>query len=180
MDNTRVSKFLSYLLRHNPESIKLTLDEQGWADINELITLAGATGKKLTYERIINIVEIDNKQRFALSANKTHIRAVQGHSLKTVDIGFEALTPPALLLHGTAVKNLESIKRQGLLARNRQYVHLTEDNKTAIATGTRYGKPVVLTIDSLVMHNDGIAFFQADNGVWLTEQVPSNYIEVDK
>lgn len=172
----KISKFLSYILRHNPQSINLILDTEGWANIDELIERANATGKKFNRQQILKVVAEDDKKRFSLSDDKTNIRAAQGHSLKTVAIDFEALTPPIVLLHGTATRNMESIKQKGLIAGNRQYVHLTENNATATATGIRYGKPVVLTIDSLAMHENGIEFFQADNGVWLTAQVAPEYI----
>ena len=176
-DKNKLSKFLSYILRHEPQSINLTLDSEGWANIDELISLANAAGQDITREQILEVVASSDKKRFTLSDDETSIRAAQGHSLKTVTISFEAQRPPATLLHGTAIRNIDAITQKGLIAGNRQYVHLTENSDTAKATGMRYGKPVLLTIDSLAMYEDGFKFFLSDNNVWLTEQVPPEYIE---
>lgn len=171
-----LSKFLSYILRHEPQSINLTLDNEGWANIDELIRLANAAGQDVAREQILEIVASSDKKRFTLSDDEAHIRAAQGHSLKTVAIDFAEQQPPATLLHGTALKNIEAIKLKGLIAGQRQYVHLTEISDTAKATGIRYGKPIILTIDSLIMYQDGFKFFLSDNEVWLTEHVPVKYI----
>lgn len=176
-NSKELSKFLSYILRHEPESIKLSLDTEGWANISELIELANLSGQSITREQVLEVVASSDKKRFTLSIDQTQIRAAQGHSLKTVDINFNELQPPATLLHGTASKNIDAIKQKGLIAGERQYVHLTENSDTAKATGTRYGKPIVLTIDSLNMYQKGFKFFLSDNDVWLTEQMPIEYIK---
>ena len=176
-NSKELSKFLSYILRHEPESIKLSLDTEGWANISELIELANLSGQSITREQVLEVVATSDKKRFSLSSDQTQIRAAQGHSLKTVAINFKEQQPPAMLLHGTASKNIDAIRRKGLIAGERQYVHLTENSDTATATGTRYGKPVLLTIDSLTMYQDGFKFYLSDNNVWLTEQVLPEYIE---
>jgi putative RNA 2'-phosphotransferase len=176
--NINTSKFLSYILRHEPESIGLSLDTEGWADIEELIRLANASGNTLTLEQLFSIVENDAKQRFSLSGDKKNIRAAQGHSLKTVHLDLTEATPPAHLFHGTAERFMESINSKGLLAQQRQYVHLTENRDTAIETGSRYGKAVLLSVDCQSMASEGHKFYQADNGVWLTLAVPPAYISV--
>ena len=175
-----ISKFLSYILRHEPESINLTLDSEGWAEINELVQLANTSGNNITLEQIHSTVENDKKGRFSVSSDGKRIRAVQGHSLKTVDLKLKEVTPPARLLHGTAQRFIEKINNKGLVPKDRQYVHLTENYDTAISTGMRYGKPVVLDIDSQKMQKDGYKFYQAENDVWLTLKVPPVYIAVHK
>lgn len=175
-----ISKFLSYILRHEPESIGLILDSAGWANIHELVQLANTSGNNITLEQIHSIVENDKKGRFSFSDDVHYIRAVQGHSLKTVDLKLKEITPPARLLHGTAQRFIEKINNEGLIPKERQYVHLTEDYDTAIKTGMRYGKPVVLNIDSQKMQADGHDFYQAENDVWLTLKVPPAYIAVHK
>lgn len=179
-NNTETSKFLSYILRHEPDSIGLVLSSDGWADINELIQLANTSGNNITLEQIHSIVESDKKGRFSISEDDQYIRAVQGHSLKTVDLNLKETTPPANLLHGTAQRFIESINNEGLISQKRQYVHLTEDYDTAIKTGMRYGKPVVLSIDSRKMQKEGYKFYQAENDVWLTSTVPPAYIAIHK
>ncbi|MEL6687939.1 MAG: RNA 2'-phosphotransferase [Pseudomonadota bacterium] len=168
-----ISKFLSYVLRHKPDAIGLTLDAEGWADIGELIAKADMP---LSHDRLKNIVATNDKKRFSISRDGLSIRANQGHSLD-VDLGLTAKAPPEQLYHGTARRFLESIMKEGLLPQSRQHVHLSQDYETATLVGQRHGKPVVLTIPALEMHQHGYEFFQAQNGVWLTKTVPSNVLQ---
>lgn len=171
----RLSKFLSLVLRHRPETIGLTLDEGGWADVDELLVKSQSRQVNLDPATLRFIVEHNDKQRFAFSDDSTKIRASQGHSLP-VRLGLEAKQPPKLLYHGTATRNLDSIKAQGLLKGARHHVHLSEDEDTARKVGMRYGTPVVLRIDAERMYQDGTEFYQSENGVWLTETVASHYV----
>jgi len=173
---TEVSKFLSYVLRHEPQSIGLELDSEGWASIAALIEAARNAGRNLDAALVVTVVESNDKKRFALSDDGSRIRAVQGHSTKTVDIKREALEPPSMLYHGTAHRFLDSILTEGLRPGNRHQVHLSADEATAISVGQRYGEPVLLKIDCLQMHTQGLAFYRADNGVWLTDHVPAAFI----
>ena len=172
--DTAISKYLSYILRHKPETIGLTLDKQGWANIDEL--LEKTTDFCLTEDTIQRITKESNKQRFMIKGNK--IRANQGHSLN-INLALSPQKPPSILYHGTAIRFLESILKDGILAKNRQYVHLTEQYQTAIDVGKRYGKEVVLLVDALSMHRDGFDFLLTENGVWLVDIVPPKYIKVD-
>ncbi|GBG57536.1 putative RNA 2'-phosphotransferase [Sporomusaceae bacterium FL31] len=174
--NQEVSKFLSYVLRHQPESIGLTLDSEGWANIDQLIASAAKTGRILDRHLIESVVEHSDKKRFSISDDGDSIRAVQGHSSKQVDINYHEQTPPQYLYHGTATRFIDSIHQDGLIAGSRQYVHLSADIPTATAVGQRHGKPVVLTIDALAMYQNGFKFYRADNGVWLTASVPVKFI----
>ena len=176
--NTEVSKLLSYILRHMPQSIGLKLDNEGWANIGELINCANQSGKMISLELIQQVVENSDKKRLTISADCLSIRAAQGHSTESVSITYAEKIPPVLLYHGTATRFLESIKQQGLLAGKRQHVHLSEDTQTAKLVGQRYGKPVVLIIDALRMHQQGFKFYQADNGVWLTKNVASKFFKI--
>ncbi|HBZ47130.1 MAG TPA: RNA 2'-phosphotransferase [Stenotrophomonas sp.] len=171
------SKFLSYVLRHQPEAIGLTLDAEGWADVDALIAGATSAGRELDRALVQQIVSTNEKKRFTLSADNSRIRAVQGHSTDTVAIQHIAKVPPALLYHGTATRNLDSILAEGLRPGQRHHVHLSEDTTTATTVGQRYGSPIVLTVDALRMHQQGYTFFQADNGVWLTDRVPREFVE---
>jgi len=170
------SKFLSYVLRHKPQDIGLQLDNEGWADIGALIAGTQKQGRRLTLKLIEEVVKTNDKKRFSLSADGQRIRAAQGHSTNTVQLNLAPLKPPEWLYHGTATRFLDSILAQGLLPGSRHHVHLSLDKKTAEAVGKRYGKPVVLRVAALQMHNQGFAFGQAENGVWLTEKVPTCFI----
>lgn len=174
-NNKRISKFLSLLLRHKPETIGLHLDEQGWADIDELIAKANANGNPLSREIITDIVASNDKQRFILSEDENRIRANQGHSIN-VNLGLSPITPPDILWHGTATRFLEPILAEGLKKMNRQHVHLSADLETASKVGIRHGKLAMLRVDASGMHADGYSFYRSENGVWLTDHVPPTYI----
>ena len=170
------SKFLSLVLRHQPQTIGLSLDAQGWADIESLIALANAKGQAFSRERIGEIVATSDKKRFAIDATGMRIRANQGHSLG-VDLQLEPKQPPSTLFHGTASRFVPSILAQGLQPQSRQHVHLSITHETANTVGARHGKPVVLTIEAQRMHQLGHVFYCSDNGVWLTDCVPAQFIE---
>ena len=177
-DLARNSKFLSLVLRHKPEAIGLTLDEFGWAKIDELLACSEQNGRVISREQLNEVVSGNDKQRFAISDDHTRIRARQGHSLP-VDLGLKSILPPDVLYHGTAHRFLDSILEHGLLKRNREYVHLSPDANTARKVGSRHGPPVILRIRSGEMHKQGAAFYLSENGVWLTELVPPAYIDND-
>lgn len=176
VNNISISKFLSLVLRHKPEEIGLVLDTNGWANIDELILLAGHKGMSLTRAMIETIVAESDKQRFAISEDGVRIRANQGHSVD-ISLGLKPQVPPELLFHGTATRFLVSIRARGLHAASRQHVHLSQDRDTAEKVGSRHGKPVVLVVESGKMARDGHLFFKSDNGVWLTAAVPANYLQ---
>ena len=174
MSLNSISRFISLILRHKPEAIGITLDEHGWADVEELI--AGiAKQQPFTMEMLEEIVRTDEKQRYSFNESKPLIRANQGHSVP-VDVELEEKTPPEILYHGTGQKYTESIDRQGLVPRSRLYVHLSPDYDTAVKVGRRHGTPVVYRVHSGSMAADGYRFFLSANGVWLTKEVPSGYL----
>lgn len=169
---SEISKFLSFVLRHQPDAIGITLDLEGWADIAALIAAAAKDGKQLDHDLIQAVVTTSDKKRFSVSEDGLRIRAVQGHSTESVDINYAEKVPPEFLYHGTATRFLESIRKEGLLPGLRQYVHLSQDEQTALAVGQRHGKPVVLKIEALRMHQQGFKFYQSENGVWLVSDIP--------
>jgi putative RNA 2'-phosphotransferase len=150
MDRVKLSKFLSLVLRHNPETIGLGLDAQGWAKIDELIKKAGAAGRKFRREDLLHVVATNDKRRFSLSEDGLRIRAAQGHSI-AVDLGLPPREPPQVLYHGTATRFLDAIWSEGLKPQARQQVHLSTDAATALRVGQRHGKPIVLLIDAHAM-----------------------------
>lgn len=173
---SELSKFLSYILRHEPQSIGLQLDAEGWASIEELISLATKAGKQFDRELLQRVVDTSDKKRFTISGDGLSIRVAQGHSSEQVSIDYKAVTPPAVLYHGTATRFLESIRGQGLLPGQRHYVHLSESVETASQVGERYGKLHLLVVDCARMSAAGHEFYMADNNVWLTKHVPAEYI----
>jgi len=175
--HTETSKFLSFVLRHKPEAIGLTLDVEGWTDIRTLIACASRSGQTLTRPLLQEVVDTSDKKRFTISEDGLRIRAAQGHSAQSVAIAHVEKKPPEFLFHGTATRFLDSIRQQGLVAGSRHHVHLSEDEQTAIAIGQRYGKPIVLKVKALLMFEQGFKFYQADNEVWLTDQVPPEFLE---
>ena len=175
-DDQKVSKFLSYVLRHRPDEIGLTLDANGWARIADLIACSANASVTLTEQRIHEIVRRSDKQRFALSEDGSRIRANQGHSIG-VDLALEPKQPPAILFHGTASRFLEAIRQQGLRPMGRQHVHLSCDEQTATRVGQRHGQSVVLNVRAGEMWKAGHAFFLTDNGVWLTDHVAPSFLQ---
>ena len=171
-DNKRWSKRLSYVLRHHPESAGLELDAAGWVSIDAL--LAGLGGE-LDRERLLEIVETNPKKRFAISDDGSLIRANQGHSVE-VELGYQAIEPPETLYHGTHPGAVDEIRETGLKRMSRHHVHLSADTPTARSVGGRRGVPVILEIAAGAMHRDGHRFYLSDNGVWLTDEVPPQYI----
>lgn len=172
-----ISKFLSLVLRHQPEVIGLPLDAEGFADVSDLIQRINNHVKDfvLTSALLDEVVSTNNKKRFSYNDDKTKIRAVQGHSIE-VDLKLEPKTPPDKLYHGTATRFELDILKYGLKKMGRQHVHLTDDAARAMKVGSRHGEPFVYTILAKEMQEDGYKFYQAENGVWLTEFVPCEYL----
>lgn len=172
----KISKFLSYVLRHHPELINLNLDENGWANVDELITRSKRDPHEgISFEELDEIVETNDKKRFIFNEDKTRIRANQGHSID-INLALIPQKPPEFLYHGTAQSNIDSIFEKGIEKRNRQHVHLSQDIETATKVGMRHGKPIILTINTEKMFDDGIEFYLSENNVWLTDFVDIKYI----
>lgn len=170
-----ISKYMSLILRHEPEAIGISLDEHGWAKVDELI--AGiAKDNEFNMDILEEIVGTDEKQRYSFNEDRTLIRANQGHSIP-VDVEPEEKEPPETLWHGTGEKYVESIDAEGLISKSRLYVHLSKDEETAIKVGMRHGKPVLYQVMAKWMYDDGYKFFISANGVWLTKEVPVRYLK---
>ena len=175
MNLNEISKFISLILRHKPEVIGISLDEHGWANVDELIC-GIAKNQTFTMELLEKIVETDNKNRYSFNEDKTLIRANQGHSIP-VDVELKEVQPPEILWHGTGEKYVKSIDRQGLIPKSRLYVHLSKDENTAINVGQRHGIPVLYIVKAGDMYRAGFKFFLSENGVYLTKKVPIQYLE---
>ena len=175
--SARISRLLSFVLRHRPDSIGLELDEAGWANVDDL--LEGIQRSKhdlsISYAELQEVVDTNNKNRFEFSEDGKKIRARQGHSID-IELGLVPRWPPQILWHGTATKSLGAIRKTGLEKRNRHAVHLSKDEKTASAVGRRHGELVMLQIRAMAMRADGHKFYLTGNDVWLTDEVPPGYI----
>lgn len=176
-DKKHISKFISLVLRHAPEKIGLKLDENGWADINELIQKSKGKNIFFTHDELNLIVKTNDKKRFALNEDSSKIRANQGHSIN-IEIGLLPIEPLLLLYHGTGEKSVDFILKSGIQKMTRQYVHLSQDIVTATNVGFRHGRPRIFKVNSRYMYENGIDFFQSENGVWLTDYVDKEYIEL--
>lgn len=178
-DKSTPSRFLSYVLRHHPEEIGLKLDKNGWCDVEELIEKSATKDVIITKESLEQIVIDNDKQRFGFNEDKTKIRANQGHSVK-VDLKLKAQRPPSVLYHGTIKKSADIILKEGLKPMSRHHVHLSSEKATAINVGSRRGTPVMLYINAQAMYADGYKFYQSENKVWLTDEVPTKYIKTEE
>jgi putative RNA 2'-phosphotransferase len=173
---TRASKLVSLVLRHQPQAFGITLDKAGFAAVADILALLKAQGLPSRFEDLETLIVGRDKQRFELDAEKSHIRATHGHSVK-VELGNPAATPPAELFHGTVAEAVETILAEGLKPQQRQYVHLSSTRETASTVAQRRGPPVVLTVDSARMHADGMELFHSPGDVWLTASVPARYLK---
>lgn len=175
-DLKHISKFLSLVLRHKPEEIGISMDPEGWVDVDELIEKSNRKKAMLDWETLEEIVFTNDKKRFTFNEDSTKIRANQGHTVE-VDLKLEPVEPLECLYHGTVAKFIDNIKEGGLQRMQRMHVHLSKDLETAIKVGSRRGKPIILKIKAAEMYQDGYAFYVSKNGVWLCEAVPAKYIE---
>lgn len=172
---TKISKFLSLVLRHKPETIGLKLEEEGWVNVSKLLKACADFGEAFTLAELCEVVETNDKKRFSFDENGVNIRASQGHSLN-IAIDFEKKIPPTNLYHGTAERNVEAIFKSGLKKMNRHHVHLSADTETARKVGQRYGKPVIFKVNTAEMLDEKFEFFISANGVWLIGYVPPKFL----
>lgn len=172
---TSLSKFLSFVLRHRPDAVGITLDDGGWVDVEHLLHGCAAHGRPFSRSNLEEVVATNAKRRFSLSADGARIRANQGHSID-VELGYEEAEPPDILFHGTVSGALASIREQGIVRMQRHHVHLSADEAMAMAVGGRRGKPIILRVDARGMTEAGHVFYCTPNGVWLTAEVPPRFI----
>jgi putative RNA 2'-phosphotransferase len=173
----KLSKYLSKHLRHAPERIGLRLASGGWVGVDELLAACARNRMPISREELALVVADNSKQRFSFDETGQRIRANQGHSV-SVDLGLAPKTPPALLYHGTGHRTIDAIKTSGLLKMSRHHVHLSSDLETARRVGMRHGRPSIFVLDTARMVADGFVFFCSDNGVWLVDRVPPQYLSL--
>lgn len=172
----RISKSLSYVLRHRPDMVGIELDEAGWVDVQVLLDAMNDHGKSITREQLDQVVATNDKRRFSISSDGTMIRANQGHSV-SVELGYSQAVPPETLYHGTVERFLPLIQKDGLQKRKRHHVHLSPSTETAGKVGQRRGKPLILLVRAKVMHDAEHQFYQTPNDVWLVNSVPPEFIQ---
>ncbi len=173
----KTSKYLILHLRHQPAKLGLTLEPGGWVVVADLLAACATHHFPISRETLNQVVAGNDKQRFAFDKTGNKIRANQGHSV-AVDLQLEPMPPPAHLYHGTGEKSVEAILKSGLLKMQRHHVHLSAEVETARRVGARHGRPAVLVIDASAMHLAGHPFYQSDNGVWLADSVPPQYLRL--
>lgn len=179
MDLKKTGVFISLILRHKPDVIGISLDEHGWANVQELISgINKIQGHSIDMPMLEEIVRTDNKQRYSFNEDRSKIRANQGHSIN-VDVELKETVPPEKLYHGTGEKYVDSINREGLKPKSRLYVHLSKDVEIAVTVGSRHGKAVVYTVASGEMYRQGYTFYLSENGVWLTKNVPIDFMKIE-
>ncbi|MEV6395351.1 RNA 2'-phosphotransferase [Streptomyces sp. NPDC051907] len=171
----RVSKYLSKHLRHQPDRIGITLDENGWVEIDELMRAAAEHGFRFTRAELDHVVAVNDKRRFTIEGSR--IRANQGHTVE-VDLDLPTAEPPEYLYHGTVARSLDAIRAEGLRPMKRHHVHLSPDRETATRVGARRGRPVVLSVQAGAMHRAGHVFHVSANGVWLCDEVPPQFLSL--
>ncbi len=172
----KIGKFMSLILRHNPQKIGIELDDAGWASVDELLQGLKRKRHALSFEQLEDIVATNDKKRYRFNEDKTRICANQGHSLK-LDLELEEVEPPEVLYHGTASRFMKSIRQQGLIKGSRHHVHLSLEKETARNVGMRHGIPIILAVSSGAMSRAGYPFYRSENGVWLVESVPPKYLK---
>lgn len=170
-----ISKFLSLILRHRPQMVGIELGKNGWVETEELLNAIQKNGRNISLEDVRRVVATNDKQRFAFNEDESLIRANQGHSVK-IELNYDAVKPPRVLYHGTAEKYMNGIRREGLRKMRRHHVHLSSSIETASKVGVRHGRLVLLQVDAEGMYKSGIVFYCSENGVWLTEHVPPQFI----
>jgi putative RNA 2'-phosphotransferase len=173
----RISKYLSKHLRHAPERLGLTLAPGGWVNVDDLLSACAAHQFPITPAELEEVTATSDKQRFSFDETRTRIRANQGHSVE-VDLQLQPQIPPDVLYHGTGEQSVAVILQSGLLKMSRHHVHLSKDVETARKVGMRHGRPVVFAIAATAMQQAGFTFYCSDNGVWLVDQVPPQYLKI--
>ncbi|WFD11774.1 RNA 2'-phosphotransferase [Tepidibacter hydrothermalis] len=176
MDYMKLSKEVSFALRHEPWKYELELDENGWVDIDQLIESLRCDRKWKSLDRkdLEIMIEKSDKKRHEIHNSK--IRALYGHSTPQKIVKADKI-PPDVLYHGTPKYFIESIREKGLIPKSRQYVHLSSDTETAIQVGKRRAEnPIILKINAKQASIDGVKFYHANDTIWLVDSIDPKYI----
>jgi putative RNA 2'-phosphotransferase len=175
MEKQGISKLICYWLRHSPQDANLNVDDFGWANLDQILFALLTKNVSYDVEKLIKLNGSFDKVRWEIDVKQNRIRATHGHSFPVL-LDEKEKTPPETLYHGTATNKLSSIIEQGLLAMNRQFVHLSDNVETAMTVGKRHGKPFVIEINTEELIENGWIFYQTSNNVWLTTKIPNQYL----
>lgn len=171
----RLSRFLSFLLRHHPANYPLRFDRQGFVSWPELVAVVQERFPDIQEEEIRGVIDGSEKRRFEIRGDR--VRATYGHSFP-VDLGLESVAPPPRLYHGTARDLAETILREGLKPRGRQHVHLSASLQEALAVGQRRDpSPAVIVVDAEAAHAGGVLFYQS-GPLYLAKEVPAKFLSL--
>jgi len=177
MNTVKISKRISYWLRHDPAQAGLTPDDFGWVPLSQVVAKLNERGADIDEDGIEKLNVSTDKVRFQIDRTGDRIRATHGHSYPVI-VG-DSQTPPAILYHGTAVRNLESIKAEGLRPMGRQFVHMSTDPDIARTVGARHGKPCVIEVDAAGLYTAGHPMYHTSDNVWLTDEVPQGFLSYE-
>jgi len=171
----RLSRFLTFLLRHKPKDYPLAIDSEGFAPWQAVVDLVQARFYDVTEGQIRALIDGAEKKRFEIRGDK--VRATYGHSFP-VDLGGKAAVPPAQLYFGAARDLAQSMLRRGLEPRDRQYVHLSITAEEAESVAKRHDPaPAILVIDAQSAHAEGVRFYQS-GPLYLVENVPAKFLSL--
>ncbi|WIE81299.1 RNA 2'-phosphotransferase [Curtobacterium sp. MCSS17_016] len=176
--DVRLSKTLSRALRHAPRDFGLELAADGSVPLRDLVAALQSSKQPATEDDIRRVIAQSDKQRFAIDGDR--IRAQYGHSVAD-RIVKQPYTPTGPLFHATspAAVNLIVGQRLGLQPMGRQYVHLTTDADLALDAGRRKAPhPLLLEVDAVTAHTDGVPFYVGHDRVVLADEVPARYLTV--
>ena len=171
----RLSRFLTFLLRHKPKDYPLAMDREGFAPWSEVVDMVQERFYDVSEEQIRSLIDGAEKKRFEIRGDK--VRATYGHSFP-IDLGAAATEPPAELYFAAARDLAESMLRQGLEPRDRQYVHVSRTADEAESVARRHDtSPTILVIDAQAAHAEGIRFYES-RPLYLVEKVPAKFLSL--
>lgn len=181
MNKTKLSKTVSYILRHHPEDFNLKPAADASVKTGELLAALKNKFKDLTKADLIELVKNDPKGRFSFLDDKERIRANYGHSIEGVNPDYQAVKPPQILYHGTTPGAKDKILTYGLKPMGRNYVHLSVGVKEAKKVACRRTEqPVIFKVEALKACQDGQSFYKTAEDIYLTDKVSADYLSLLK
>lgn len=172
-----LGRLMAGILRHFPEKFDVTVDEQGWADVNELVDAIKSRRNRFHWLRsrhIHAVVTTDPKGRYQVEGEE--VRATYAHSIE-VDLDLPSDDVPETLYYPVAEEEVDLILERGLTPTDRQKVHLSKTYESAMAAGVhRADNPIILQVNSDEATRDGIRIMQAGKTVYVTDEVPAEYL----
>jgi putative RNA 2'-phosphotransferase len=169
----RFSRWMSYVLRHNPERYGLQPDRYGFVDFEEFLQIASRRYPDLGADRIRALIEASGTSRFEIAGER--VRARYGHSIAVDPVG-PPVEPPEALFFGTDASSADTIAAQGLIPADRRHLHLSTTPEEALTIAQRKtSNPMVFRILAQDAHKTGVAFFR-ESELFLTARVPPAFL----